>query len=312
MNRRLFIQNTVVAGAALALAPQWAMGAKETRLTVLHTNDMHSRIDPFPAEGGKFAGLGGMARRAAMISKIRQEHGNVLLLDAGDVFQGTPYFNYYGGEPEFKLMSRMGYDAATLGNHDFDNGLEGLKRMLPHAKFPFINANYDFSGTILSGQFAPYKIFDKGGIKVGVYGLGIELKGLVADKNFGNTKYLDPVTKAKETAALLRSKGCHLVICLSHLGLFYDTDRISDRRLAPQATGTDLIIGGHTHTLLEKPENYTTTDGSPIMVNQVGWAGICLGRIDYVFSSGKNLKQVSAAAMPVGGSPADLQAHWEG
>ena len=124
-----------------------------------------------------------MAQRAGLINSIREKEDHVLLLDAGDIFQGTPYFNFYGGELEFKLMSTMKYDAATLGNHDFDNGLIGLKKQLPFAKFPFLIANYDFSKTILKDKFNPYKIFNKGGIKIGVFGIGIELEGLVP-KNY--------------------------------------------------------------------------------------------------------------------------------
>ena len=154
---------------------------------------MHSHIDPFPADHPRNANMGGAARRAALIESIRKEEENVLLLDAGDIFQGTPYFNYYGGELEFKLMSMMQYDLATMGNHDFDMGTENIVKQLPHASFPFINCNYNFSDTELVGKILPYKIFNKGGLKIGVFGIGVELEGLVPNHLFTNVKYNNPI-----------------------------------------------------------------------------------------------------------------------
>ena len=305
MQRRQFLRNTFLGAAGLTalgrVAPVAARGKAPVRLTVLHTNDMHSRIEPFPDNGGQWAGLGGMARRAALIQRIRAQEPNVLLLDSGDIFQGTPYFNFFGGELEYKLMSRMGYDASTLGNHDFDNGLDGLARQLPHATFPFLIANYDFSKTALAGRFAPYKVFERQGLRIGVFGLGIELAGLVADKNFGATVYLDPVATAREMATRLRGpEKCDLVICLSHLGYQYDTARLDDRKLAAQVAGIDLILGGHTHTFLDAPEPVASPDGHPTLINQVGWSGINLGRLDYEFSmKNKRAGLASAAVVPV-------------
>src|SRR5690606_32288263 len=183
------------------------------------------------------------------IESIRKENPNVLLLDAGDIFQGTPYFNYYGGELEFRLMSMMKYDLATMGNHDFDNGIEGFYEQLPHATFGFVSANYNFSKTILNGIVKPYKIFDKQGIKVGVFGLGIELQGLVDKKNYGNTVYQDPVGISTDIVRELKEKKCDIIICLSHLGYEYpnDPEKISDIKLAALTKDIDLIIGGHTH-----------------------------------------------------------------
>jgi 5'-nucleotidase len=292
MKRREFLRNSLLGTAGLTVlgglanAAEAAPAAKgPLKLTILHTNDMHSRIEPFPDNGGQWAGLGGMARRAALIKEIRSQEANVLLLDSGDIFQGTPYFNFFGGELEYKLMSQMGYDASTLGNHDFDNGLEGLQRQLPNATFPFLIANYDFSKTPLAGRFAPYKVFDKQGVRVGVFGLGIELNGLVADKNFGATVFLDPVAKAKEMAAQLRGpEKCDLVICLSHLGYKYGEAKLDDCKLAAQVSGIDLILGGHTHTFMDAPEPITSPDGQKTFINQVGWSGINLGRLDYEFS----------------------------
>ncbi|MBL4651352.1 MAG: metallophosphatase [Flavobacteriales bacterium] len=252
------------------------------KLTVLHTNDMHSHIDPFPLNDPKYPGLGGIEKRAALINNIRSKEENILLLDAGDVFQGTPYFNMYGGELEFKLMSKMGYDACTIGNHDFDNGLEGLKKMIPHANFPFINCNYDFSNTLLDRSVIPHKIFYKSGLKIGVFGIGVELEGLVDLKNYGETKYLDPLEISNEKAKYLKKvEKCHLVICLSHLGHSYRSRKISDLVLAEKSKNIDLIIGGHTHTFLDKPIEIKNQARKKILVTQVGWAGIRLGRIDY-------------------------------
>lgn len=255
-------------------------------LTVLHTNDVHSYIDPFPANHPKNPNMGGVARRAALIESIRKENPNVLLLDAGDIFQGTPYFNYYGGELEFKLMSMMQYDLATIGNHDFDNGIEGLYAQLPHASFEFVSANYDFKNTVMNGHVKPYKIINKDGIKVGVFGLGIGLDGLVDKKNYKETIYLDPVGVAQDIARILKQeKKCDLVICLSHLGYKYkdEPDKICDTKLATLTKDIDLIIGGHTHTFLDKPTVLKNTVGQDVLVNQVGCYGINLGRIDFYF-----------------------------
>ena len=293
MKRRDFLRNSVLSTAGLTALGSLATPATAApaargpvKLTILHTNDMHSRIEPFPADSPQWAGLGGMARRAALIGQVRGQEANVLLLDSGDVFQGTPYFNFFGGELEFKLMTQMRYDASTLGNHDFDNGLEGLLRQLPHAGFPFLVANYDFAGTPLAGRFAPYKVFEKQRVRIGVFGLGIELAGLVADKNYGPTKYLDPVATARAMATRLRGpERCDFVVCLSHLGYEYKNPKIDDRKLAAQVSGIDLILGGHTHTFMPAPEPITSPDGHTTLINQVGWAGINLGRLDFEFSA---------------------------
>lgn len=292
MDRRSFIKQSSIAGAGLFVPIPHPEASQTVRLTVLHTNDMHSRIEPFPNDGRRNAGHGGMARRATIIKKIRSEQEHVLLLDAGDIFQGTPYFNFFGGELEFKLMSRMGYDAATIGNHDFDNGIDGIANMLPHAEFPFLSSNYDFSRNQLKGRFAPYKIFKKGRLRIGVFGLGIELKGLVNANLYKGTKYIDPIATAKEMVQTLEAKDCDLILCLSHLGYKYDNDKISDHTLAEKVNGIDLIIGGHTHTFLDDPVSYTNKNGHTTLINQVGWAGIKMGRIDYVFS--KKNKQVKS------------------
>jgi 5'-nucleotidase len=225
-----------------------------------------------------------------MIDKIRQENPNTLLLDAGDIFQGTPYFNYFGGEVEFKLMSLLKYDAATLGNHDFDNSIEGFHNQLPNANFDFVCANYDFKNTILNTLVKPYKIFFKSGIKIGVFGLGIELHNLVSPELFKETKYLDPIEITKDISKELKeNENCDLVICLSHLGYHYkNSDRVSDLKLAAATKYIDLIIGGHTHTFLPKPTLVKNLDNETVIVNQVGAYGVNLGRIDFYFDKQNN------------------------
>ncbi len=297
LNRRDFVALSAKVGglSLLAGSPFNVLGSSQvTYLTILHTNDWHSRIEPFETDGGPLSGMGGAARRAAIIAKIRKESEHVLLLDAGDIFQGTPYFNYYKGELEYKLMSDMQYDCVTVGNHDFDNGIEGIVEMLPHAAFSFVNANYDFSKTKLKDVIKPYKIFMKGDIRIGVFGIGIELKGLVPDKLFGNIIYRDPVAHANEVALYLRKrKKCDLVICLSHLGYSYKSEKISDLKLAAQTSGIDLILGGHTHTFLPEPVVVKNAEGKDVTINQVGWAGVRIGKIDYTFNliTGKALAQ---------------------
>ena len=294
MKRKEFIQNTAAASAFISLGGLSSLSFKpaaKKHITILHTNDVHSHIEPFGPDEGSNANLGGVARRATLVEKIRRENPNTLLLDAGDIFQGTPYFNFYGGELEFKLMSKLKYDAATLGNHDFDNGIDGIYAQLPHADFDFLISNYDFSNTIMDGQTKDYRIFLKDGVKIGVFGLGIELKGLVNDKLFKETKYLDPVEMASEISAKLKNEeNCDLVICLSHLGYKYSGDKISDLKLARATQNIDLIIGGHTHTFLEKPTVETNKIGKKVLVNQVGCYGLYLGRIDFYLDSENNIK----------------------
>ena len=299
MNRRTFIQKSLIGAGAITLPLSGYAAKRSSKLCVLHTNDMHSRIEPFPDDGSAFANLGGMARRAALIQEIRRQEPNLLLLDAGDIFQGTPYFNLYGGELEFKLMSQMRYDAATLGNHDFDNGLDGLEEQLPHASFPFICSNYDFSETNLKDRFLPYKVFDKGGIKVGVFGIGIELEGLVPAVSYGATRYLDPVEVADEMVKTLLSNNCQMVICLSHLGYSYKSQKIDDQKLAAKVDGIDLIIGGHTHTFLEAPTRVTTPSGGITLVNQAGRSGVRMGRLDFEFDRNKKIKKANAESLAI-------------
>ncbi len=264
------------------------------RLTILHTNDVHSRIDPFPMDGSRNQGMGGAAKRATLIKQLRKQHNELLLLDCGDIFQGTPYFNFFGGELEFKLMSEMGYDAATIGNHDFDAGIDGLEKQMQHANFPMIISNYQLENTVLKDKTLPYKIFNKGGIKVGVFGVGIELKGLVPKKLYKDTVYQDPLIVAQKTASLLKNEmDCDYVICLSHLGYDYAEKKVSDVYMAQMTSDIDLILGGHTHTFMKKPDIRRNKIGKEVVINQAGWAGIMLGKIEVVFEKNTGKKCVT-------------------
>ena len=294
MKRRDFLSNSVAASTLLGLGGL-GLGSCSSigtrHITILHTNDVHSHIDPFPNSHSRWANLGGVARRAALVEQIRNENPNTLLLDAGDIFQGTPYFNFYGGELEFKLMSKLKYDAATIGNHDFDNGVEGLLAQVPHATFELLSANYNFSNTVMDGYVKPYKTYLLDGVKIGVYGLGIALDGLVLKRLYKETEYLDPYEIALDMERVLKEEEqCDLIICLSHLGYAYkNPNRPSDVQLAQRTRHTQLIIGGHTHTFLEKPDVHTNKNGDSVLVNQVGAYGINLGRIDFYFDTKKDI-----------------------
>lgn len=288
MNRRKFLTKTSASSAFLGLGGLSLNSCfkEATRhITILHTNDVHSHIDPFPKNHSDYPNLGGLSRRATLVENIRKENSNTLLFDAGDIFQGTPYFNFYGGELEFKLMSMLKYDAATIGNHDFDNGIGGLYAQLPHAKFELLSANYDFSNTLLNGHTKPYQTYLVDGIKIGVYGLGIELDGLVTKKLYKETNYLDPYELALDMEQKLKEEEhCDLIICLSHLGYDYEyKQKPNDLGLAARTDQTDLIIGGHTHTFLDRPTVVGNRKGKDVLVNQVGCFGINLGRIDFYF-----------------------------
>jgi 5'-nucleotidase len=292
MKRRDFITNTAAASTlvgmgGLGLSSCSNLGGK--KITILHTNDVHSHIDPFPSSHSQYPNLGGVARRATLVEQIRNENPNTLLFDAGDIFQGTPYFNFYGGELEFKLMSKLKYDAATIGNHDFDNGVDGLLAQMPYASFEMLSANYDFSNTVLDGYVKPFKTYVVDGIKVGVYGLGIALDGLVTKRLYKETQYLNPFEIALDIERQLKEEErCDLIICLSHLGYDYENpQRPSDTQLAQRTYHTNLIIGGHTHTFLEKPDVRINQNGDSVLVNQVGCYGLNVGRIDFYFDATK-------------------------
>lgn len=294
-SRRQFLKMAGLAGAGTLIGLTGLGQSREgiRKLTILHTNDTHSRIDPYPANHPNYPGMGGYARRAALINHYRSIDPELLLLDAGDIFQGTPYFNVYGGKPEFMLMSRMQYDAATFGNHEFDNGLDGFDKALPHASFPFVSSNYDFSQTILAGKLKKSLILHRKGIKIGIYGLGIDPHGLVSTKLYGDTRYHDPIEVAREMEYMLYQKEkCELVICLSHLGFDYQDDKVSDMVLAGNTRHTDIIIGGHTHTLLDPPVIAKNMNKQNVYIGQAGYGGVRTGIMEVLYHSGSGQKSV--------------------
>jgi 5'-nucleotidase len=287
MKRRNFLQQTgVVAAAALVSPSLISMKKQPLKLVILHTNDTHSNIDPFPKNHAKFPDKGGVSRRAKLIQSIRDQHEHVLLLDAGDVFQGTPYFNKFKGVLEMKVMQEMGYDAMTMGNHDFDIGIEGFVHAKQHASFPIVNCNYNFEQTLLKGQVSTSIVLKKAGRKIGVTGVGIDLNGLVANSQTKGLVYNDPISAVQREVNNLRRNGCDLVVCLSHLGFEYAESKVSDRVLAENTSGIDIIIGGHTHTFLEKGVILQNKEGKSVVINQVGYGGLQLGRIEVEFDSG--------------------------
>src|SRR5690554_536875 len=291
MERRKFLSHAAASSTFIGLGGltmNSCIADQKKHITILHTNDVHSHIDPFPSDHTNFPNMGGMARRATLVETIRKENPNTLLFDAGDIFQGTPYFNFYGGELEFKLMSMLKYDAATIGNHDFDNGIDGLAAQLPYADFEFLSANYDFTNTIVHGHVKPYRTFLRDGVKIGVFGLGIELNGLVTKNLYRETVYLDPMEIAQDISTKLKEEEkCDLVICLSHLGYEYkNPQKPDDLKVAAQTEHIDLIIGGHTHTFLDRPTLVKNRKGKEVLVNQVGCFGVNLGRIDFYFEPG--------------------------
>lgn len=244
-------------------------------IVILHTNDTHSRIEPIP-ESDRIAGnKGGVVRRMNYIEQVRKENKNVLLFDAGDFLQGTPYFNLFKGEVETEAMNMMRYDAVTLGNHEFDYGLEALEKVVRRAKFPIISSNYDFSGTPLNNLIKPYLIFKKDGVKIGVIAINIQPKGLIASGNYDGMKFLQPERVANELALKLKTTDrCDMVICLSHLGY------TADKRLVEQTRNIDIIIGGHSHTNMKTPDMLKNIDNKDVMVFQTAGRGIYVGRID--------------------------------
>lgn len=260
----------------------WARSGK--RITILYTNDTHSRLDPYPAYAGKWAGQGGIARRETLIKQIRENNKYTLLLDAGDAFEGSPYFDIYHGKLSYRAMSKLGYDAATLGNHEFDNGVEALATALNEAHFPIVCANYDFGDTKLAGRIKNYIIRDFDGIRIGIFGLGIDFEGLVSPEHHQGIRYEDPVLISE---AMLRSlktyENCQFVICLSHLGFAYKGNRISDQKLARMVNGIDLIIGGHTQTFMHKPMIVKKGQHPPTIITQAGWGGLEIGQINLEF-----------------------------
>jgi len=302
INRKTFLRQVAAAGAGLSLIgmkPLVSYGRSSSSkvISIMHTNDTHARIDPFPAGSGSYEGLGGAARRAALVKKIREQNPNNLLLDAGDVFQGTPYFNFYHGALDYELMSMMGYDATTLGNHEFDNKVEGFVNVAPKANFPFVNSNYDFRGAPEMGKFIDEFIIKYvDGVKIGIFGLGIRFDTLVLPELHEGVRHINAEIVARQMTRRLRQDyNCDMVICLSHLGLEYETDLVSDMVIANNVDGIDLIIGGHTHTLLEEPRIIEKFGKEPTIISQVGHAGVVLGRLNFEFDRTNRIRRVFVA-----------------
>lgn len=270
-------------------APLLRPDKDETLITILHTNDQHSQIDPLPAND-RNAGKGGVARRATLVKRLRAENPNTLLIDAGDAFQGTPYFNFYKGEVEYKAMSAIGYDVVTLGNHDFDNGVDGLAAAMKFARFEFVSANYDVRGTAIESRVKPYVVRELGGVRIGIFGLGISPTGLITPEDFKGIKYYDPVKVSHGAVRVLREKErCAMVVCASHLGYYPNPkgDEIGDSQLVAQVDGIDFIASGHTHTFMKEPVIVKQPSGGNTVIFQVGKSGIYLGRVDFTVRANK-------------------------
>jgi len=259
---------------------------KKQQLLILHSNDTHSCVMPLSENlaDTMLAGRGGFLRRIAMLKEERQKNPDLIYFDSGDFSQGSPYYTLYKGDVEVGLMNQMGIDASTIGNHEFDFGLENMARLFRMANFPIICSNYDFTGTELEGLVKPYTIIKRKGVKIGVFALDPELDGLVAQKNYGKIKYLDPATCANKMVSLLKDKKkCDLVVCISHLG--WDTTPKapgvpdSDNTTIPKTRGIDLVLGGHSHTYFKKLHYLTDMDGRQVPIDQNGKHGIFIGRI---------------------------------
>ena len=304
ITRRGFLKASLAGGAVVISprsflsTPMWpAISAPllnvlpgEKLITILHTNDTHSQIDPLPANDRLYPDKGGVARRATLVKRVRKENPNTLVIDAGDVFQGTPYFNFFKGEVEYKSMSLIGYDVVTLGNHDFDNGVDALAAAMKFANFEFVSSNYDVRGTPLESRVKPYVVRVIGGVRVGLIGLGISPDNLITPENFKGLKYLDPMKAASGMVKILRERErCTLVVGMSHLG-YYPTPKgneIGDTQVAAQVDGIDFIASGHTHTFMKQPVLTKTPSGGNTIIFQVGRSGIYVGRVDMKIRDGK-------------------------
>ncbi len=254
--------------------------AQKKQLVILHTNDTHSCIMPLNPNlaDTALAGRGGFLRRMVLIEDERAKTPGLLLIDSGDFSQGSPYYNFYKGEVEVELMNRMGYDVATIGNHEFDFGLENMARIFRMAKFPIVCANYDFTGTSVEGLVKPYTIIKRNGLNIGLFGLSPQPRGLVDTTKFVGVKYLDPVETAERMAALLKTKKkCDVVICVSHLG--WENEELTDQMLVPATRDIDIVLGGHSHTYMKTLQYVKNVDGKDVPVDQNGKHGIWIGRI---------------------------------
>lgn len=262
--------------AILSLVISVEAGAQD--LWIVHTNDTHScvmPINPLSSDTAQ-ADKGGFLRRASFVRQMREEQPHLLLFDSGDFSQGSAYYNLYKGEVEVRLMNEMKYDAATIGNHEFDFGMDNMKRIFSMAQFPIVCANYDFSGTVLEGLVKPYVILEREGLRIGVFGLSPQMDGLVSAENYKGVKFEDPVSAAERVVGLLRGQEhCDVVICLSHLG--WDIEGIDDVEVIPATRDIDVVLGGHSHTYFEHPEIVKNADGKDVICNQMGKNGRFVG-----------------------------------
>lgn len=278
---------------ALAMQPvqsearnQTAKGQKQ--LVILHTNDTHSCIMPLNPNlaDTAVANRGGYLRRVNMIKEERKENPDLLLFDSGDFSQGSPYYSLFKGDVEVGLMNEMKYDAATIGNHEFDFGVDNMARIFKEAKFPIVCSNYDFSGTPLEGIVKPWIVIKRNGLKIGVFGLCPQLAGLVPTANYGSIKYLDPIEKGREMAEFLKKKKkCDVVICLSHLG--WNVENVDDTQMIPGTRYVDLVLGGHSHTFFQDLKYVKDLDGKPVPVDQNGKNAIWVGKMVLDLSKNK-------------------------
>ena len=262
--------------------------AQNKQLLILHTNDTHSCIQPLNENlaDKKLAGRGGFLRRLTMLQQERAKNPDLLLFDSGDFSQGSPFYTLYKGDVEIELMNRMGYDASTIGNHEFDFGLDNMARIFKKAKFPILCSNYDFTGTVVEGTVKRYTILKRNGIKIGVFALDPKMEGLVAADKFIGVKYLDPVQVANEMATFLKNKKkCDLVICISHLG--WNSPEMNDQIMIRGSRNIDLVLGGHSHTYMETLHYAKNIDGKDVPVDQNGKHGIWIGRMVLDFTKGK-------------------------
>lgn len=248
-------------------------------LTILHTNDTHSQVEALE-EGKRDEFCGGYTRRMGLIAQERKADPNLLVLDAGDFCQGTPYFNFYHGRIEIDAMNRMGYDAVMLGNHEFDNGVDTLAAILQGAQFPVVCANYDVKGSVLEGLVLPYTVIRRQNVRIGVFGIGIDPAGLIAERNFAPLQYLDPIATAQDVANTLKNKEkCDVIVCLSHQGTHPSTEgKLSDVELAQATRNIDIIIGAHTHKTLTNVY-IPNLDGDSVFLAQMGKSGARIGKI---------------------------------
>lgn len=285
ISRKEFLRRTSLfaAGSLLPLGVASASSgiSRSDEITILYTNDTHARLDPFPKNAKEFAGLGGIAKRASLIKKIRSQQKNVLLLDAGDVFHGSTWFEVYGGSVDFKLMTEMNYDAMAIGNHEFDRGPDGFAEAAQHSGFPFLAANYIVRNTPMAPFVQRQIVKEYDGFKIGIFGLGIEFDGIIDRSLTGSVRAADPIRNAAQITRFLKeSMRCDYIICLSHLGYHYSDTRVDDHDIARSVDDIDLIIGGHTHTFLDAPTEIQKESGKRVYITQMGHGGVRLGRID--------------------------------